>query len=95
MGISTFYCSKITLGTELPFQVSKMGPQRMGGASEISFNSGLNAVLRLSTPTHSPFYVTNPVSQRPMKWMLINSYNMPLQIWDHFTEKRLMSMESL
>lgn len=68
MGISTFYCSKITLGTELPFQVSKMGPQRMGGASEISFNSGLNAVLRLSTPpTHLSMLLQPGGSQRPMK----------------------------
>ena len=68
MGISTFYCSKITLGTELPFQVSKMGPQRMGGASEISFYSGLNAVLRLSTlPTHLSMLLQPGGSQRPMK----------------------------
>lgn len=68
MGILAFYCSKITLGTGLPFQVSKKGPQRTGGASETSFYSGLNAVLRLSTPpTHLSMLLQPCGSQRPMK----------------------------
>lgn len=68
MGILTFYGSKIPLGTALPFQVSKKGLQRMGGASEISFYSGLNAVLRLSTPPTHPSMLLQPCgSQRPMK----------------------------
>ena len=67
-GILTFYGSKLPLGTALPFQVSKKGPQRMGGASEISLYSGLNAVLRLSTsPAHPSVLLQPRGSQRPMK----------------------------